>query len=431
MKAGSNQGAGSNSLSGMVSTLVPTFVISIVVFGLFLLLSRRLDRVYQPRSYLAALRQRQLSPKRTPGIFGWLKEFSGLSDDYILGHSSIDNYLWLRLFKMLTLMCFVGCLVTWPVLFPVNATGGGGQEGLDILSFSNVLQGPRYYAQALVAWVFLAWVMFMITRETIYLTHLRQQYFTSPFESSRISTRTVLFTNVPEEARNEEHIRREYAGVRAVWLVNVPEELDEAVDDRDTAATKLETGETKLLQNFVKRQLKDEKKNNGASNANGNQSTIDVEKKDRPTHRLPVLKFLPFGKKVDTIEWSRDELKRLIPEVSRQQQATRHDRSKPQGACFVEFESVEAAYAVFSKSSTKNKLKMTPVELGTHPDNVVRLLHTSSNCKLSNVAFIDLEEYYQTIRKDQGDEHSLHRVCVVPMHLLDNPRCSHRCYQQH
>jgi hypothetical protein len=125
--------------------------------------------------------------------------------------------------------------------------------------------------------------------------------------------------------------------------------------------------------------LKDEKKNNGAttvrSDANGNHSAIDIEEKDRPTHRLPVLKFLPFGKKVDTIEWSRDELKRLIPEVSRQQQATRHDRSKPQGACFVEFDSVEAAYTVFSQSSTKNKLKMTPAEFGTHPDNVVRLVH--------------------------------------------------------
>jgi hypothetical protein len=242
--------------------------------------------------------------------------------------------------------------------------------------------------------------MFMITRETIYLTHLRQRYFTSPFESSRISTRTVLFTNVPEEARNEEHIRREYAGVRTVWLVNVPEELDEAVDDRDTAADKLEVGETKLLQNFVKRQLKDEKKNNGASTTNGNQSAIDVEEKDRPTHRLPVLKFLPFGKKVDTIEWSRDELKRLIPEVSRQQEATRHDRSEPQGACFVEFESVEAAYAVFSNSGMKNKLKMTPVELGTHPDNVVRIVHVSTKFKHSNVAIIDLEEHHQTIRKD-------------------------------
>ena len=364
----------------MVSTLVPVLLISVVVFILFLIFSRRIDRVYQPRSYLAALRKPQLSPKRTPGLFGWLKEYSGLSDEYVLGHSSIDNYLWLRFFKMLALMCFVGCLVTWPVLFPVNATGGGGQSGIDILSFSNITPGNRYYAQALIAWAFLSWVMFMISRETIYLTKLRQQYFASPFESSRISTRTVLFTNVPEEARNEEHIRREYAGVRAVWLVNVPEELAEEVDDRDTAADKLEVGETKLLQNFVKRQLKNEKKNKSSAvttGANGERSTIEVDKKDRPTHRLKVLKFLPFGKKVDTIEWSRAELKRLIPDVSRKQETARHDRSEPQGACFVEFESVQAAYAIFQKSGMKNKVKMTPAEFGTHPDNVVSLVDTT------------------------------------------------------
>ena len=363
----------------MVSTLAPVFLISVVVFLLFLIFSRRIDRVYQPRSYLAALRKPELSPKRTPGLFGWLKEYSGLSDDYVLGHSSIDNYLWLRFFKMLALMCFVGCLITWPILFPVNATGGGGQSGLDILSFSNITPGNRYYAQALVAWAFLSWVLFMISRETIYLTKLRQQHLASPFESSRISTRTVLFTNVPEEARNEEHIRREYAGVRAVWLVNVPEELAEDVDDRDTAANKLEVSETKLLQNFVKRELKSEKKNKPSAvtpGANGEQPTIEVNKKDRPTHRLKVLKFLPFGKKVDTIEWSRDELKRLIPDVSRKQQATRNDRSKPQGACFVEFETVQAAYAVFQNTGMKNKVKMTPAELGTHPDNVVSLLVT-------------------------------------------------------
>lgn len=371
-------------MSGLVSTLAPVFLISSVVFILFLLLSRRLDRVYQPRSYLAALRKPELSPKRTPGLFGWLKEYSGLSDDYVLGHSSIDNYLWLRMFKMLALMCFVGCLITWPVLFPVNATGGGGQKGLDLLSFSNVNPGPRYFAQALVAWAFLSWVMFMITRETIYLTHLRQQYFSSPFEASRISTRTILFTNVPEEARSEEHIRREYAGVRAVWLVNVPEELDEDVSDRDKIAGKLEVGENKLLQKFVKRQLKNEKKNKTSTvtpGANGDRSAIDVEKKDRPTHRLPVLKFLPFGKKVDTIEWSRDELKRLIPEVSRKQQANRTERSKPQGACFVEFESVQAAYAVFKTSGVKGikgKVKMTPTELGTHPDNVVSIVDATT-----------------------------------------------------
>lgn len=77
---------------------------------------------------------------------GWKKEYRDLKDEFVLGHTSIDNYLWLRFFKMLTLMCFVGCLITWPILFPVNATGGGGQSGLDILSFSNLTPGPRLLA---------------------------------------------------------------------------------------------------------------------------------------------------------------------------------------------------------------------------------------------------------------------------------------------
>lgn len=362
----------------MISTLAPTFLISVAILLVFLVLSRRLARVYQPRTYLASLRRRQLSPKQSSGIFGWLKEYSGMDDDFVLAHASIDNYLWLRMFKILALMCFVGCLITWPVLFPVNATGGGGQSGLDILTFSNVNPGPRYYAQTFVAWAFLSWVMFMISRELIYATKLRQQYLTSPFESSRISTRTVLFVNVPEELRNEERLRKEYDGVRAVWLVSVPEELDEKVDDRDKAATKLENSEVKLLKNFVKKQLKKEKKEKKKGGSEGvtdvrdsERNEIVLDKKDRPTHRLPVLKFLPFGKKVDSCDWSRSELQRLIPEVERGQESARHDRSQVQGACFIEFESVDAARAVFRKSGKKSKVKMTPAELGPHPDNVV------------------------------------------------------------
>ena len=303
-----------------------------------------------------------------------------MDDDFVLAHASIDNFLWLRMFKMLACMCFVGCLITWPVLFPVNITGGGDQEGLDILTFSNVQPGPRYYAQTFVAWAFLSWVMFMITRELLYATQLRQQHMTSPFQSSRISTRTVLFVNVPEELRNKERLKKEYDGVRAVWLVSVPEELDENVDDRDKAATKLENSEVKMLKTFVKKQMKKEKKaskkgdHEGATVARDEErNEIAVEKKDRPTHRLPVLKFLPFGKKVSTIEWSRNELQRLIPEVERGQQNARNDTSHVQGACFIEFDSVDAARAVFRKSDKKSKIKMTPAELGPHPDNVVSL----------------------------------------------------------
>lgn len=44
---------------------------------------------------------------------------------------------------------------TRPILFPVNATGGGGQKELDILSFSNVKNPTRYFAHVFVAWIFL------------------------------------------------------------------------------------------------------------------------------------------------------------------------------------------------------------------------------------------------------------------------------------
>ncbi|KAK5166731.1 phosphate metabolism protein 7 [Saxophila tyrrhenica] len=367
-----------SSLSALVSTLVPVLLISSVIFLVFLFLAKKLHRVYQPRTFIASLRNWQRSPKQSPGFLGWRKEYSMLRDDFVLGHASIDNYLWLRFFRMLAIMCLVGCFLTWPVLFPVNATGSGPGSGLDILTFSHVQPGPRYYAQAIMAWVFLGWVMFMIWRESHYFVRLQQHYFLSPYQKARISTRTILYVNVPEEFRNEDAVRREYNGVRKVWLVTVPKQLADDVDDRDTAATKLETGEMKLLTNVTKRQLKAEKKGNSSSPATGpggRGNAVTVDKKDVPTHRLPVLKFLPLGKKVNTIDWARSELHRLIPQVASDQAALRHDRSEPQGALFIEFESVAAAHNALqqagAKSKAKSKVKMTPKEIGMTPDEVL------------------------------------------------------------
>jgi hypothetical protein len=92
-------------------------------------------------------------------MFGWIKDFKNLKDEYILDHQSIDGYLFVRFFKMMIIMSILGCLITWPVLFPVNATGGAGQVQLDLLSMSNIQQTKtnvnRYYAHALISVVFL------------------------------------------------------------------------------------------------------------------------------------------------------------------------------------------------------------------------------------------------------------------------------------
>lgn len=93
-------------------------------------------------------------PASKPGLFGWISDFRSVDDEFILNHQSLDGYLYVRFFKILVFMSFVGCLITWPVLFPVNATGGAGQQGFDILSFSNVAHPASFFAHALIAWVF-------------------------------------------------------------------------------------------------------------------------------------------------------------------------------------------------------------------------------------------------------------------------------------
>lgn len=78
-----------------------------------------------------------------------------IPDDYVLTHQSLDQYLFLRFLKMITIMSAVGCVVTWPLLFPINATGGEGQSGMDAVSISNIKNPNRFYAHAIAAWLFL------------------------------------------------------------------------------------------------------------------------------------------------------------------------------------------------------------------------------------------------------------------------------------
>lgn len=57
---------------------------------------------------------------------------------------------------MVIVICFVGALLTWPILFPVNATGDVGHTQFDLLSFANIGkdQKNRYYAHTFVGWIF-------------------------------------------------------------------------------------------------------------------------------------------------------------------------------------------------------------------------------------------------------------------------------------
>src|SRR6266699_825946 len=129
------------------------------------------------------------SSQRTPELPGrllnWFGRFWKIPDVHALQHQSLDAYLYLRYMRMTVVITFVGCCITWPILFPVNATGGGGQAQLDILSFSNIDASTeagrdRYYAHVFASWGFYGFVMYLIFRECIFYVNLRQAFLVSP-----------------------------------------------------------------------------------------------------------------------------------------------------------------------------------------------------------------------------------------------------------
>lgn len=68
---GSAQGS-SSSLSGLITTLVPTLLIAVAYFAIFLLLRTRFPRQYAPRTYLGSLRPQERTPAPPNTLFGWI-----------------------------------------------------------------------------------------------------------------------------------------------------------------------------------------------------------------------------------------------------------------------------------------------------------------------------------------------------------------------
>ena len=123
---------------------------------LFLILRRTMRRQYAPRTFLATLREQERTPPVSSGMFGWIGDFIKIPDTWVLNHQSIDGYLLLRYLKISTIICLVGCCITFPILWPVDATGGFGATQLDAITILNVAppNNPRLYAHVFVAWAF-------------------------------------------------------------------------------------------------------------------------------------------------------------------------------------------------------------------------------------------------------------------------------------
>lgn len=186
------------------------------------------------------------------------------------------------------------------------------------------------------------------------MTHyvrVRQRYLISHAHSSTAQACTILVTGIPPKYLSESALTRLFGhlpgGVRKVWINRDLGDMPELYKRRLRACKMLESVETSLLNEAIKRNGQKEKKvaksgRKDKPSSDPEAARIDlieglVPREARPSRRLPTFTWLPFsipfvGKKVDAIEWAREQVHELNVQLEQRREILARDIARTTAA---------------------------------------------------------------------------------------------------
>lgn len=336
----------------------------------FVVVRPKFPKIYFPRTYLGTIPKKDHTPCQSRSYWDWVHTMRVVPDKYTLYHQSIDSYLFLRFLKTMIFICVVGCVLTWPILMPINAAGGGTGSELDRVSIGNVAEEKYLYAHAIIAWVFFSFVMFTVARERLWLIGLRQAWNLSKPNANRLSSRTVLFLSAPTATLDEANIQRFFGNDAVkVWPVTKAEKLQKLVSSRDSKVDELETAEISLIQKANEEGRRSQGRHRGQRITYGSLSD-SVKQSLRPTQRLKTK--TPVGKQVDSIDYSRDQLLEKEEEIKQARESNASAQSHHGAAAvFVQFRTQSAAQKAYQHVASSDILSLTPRFTGVLPNEIV------------------------------------------------------------
>ncbi|KAM6516516.1 hypothetical protein FALCPG4_014700 [Fusarium falciforme] len=243
-----NSNEKSSSLQSLGATFIPVVIYATCCLLFFCCFRRKCGRVYAPRTMPSLRSPHPATPTLPNGWFNWVVPFFKIPDTFILNHSSLDGFFFLRYLRVLRNIFLVGICITWPILFAVHITGHNDVKQLDLLTIGNIKDPRRMWAHVVVAWLFFGFVLFTISRECIYYVGIRQAFLSSPHYAKRLSSRTLLVTSIPERYLDEARIRKLYGdSVKRVWIPRTAKALIKLVEEREQTALRLEKAEITLI----------------------------------------------------------------------------------------------------------------------------------------------------------------------------------------
>jgi len=312
----------------------------------------------------------------------------------------MDAYFFVRFLRMMARIFLPIWILSWAILMPLTATGTTNNlTGLDQFTFGNInsVDSPRYAAHIILIWLFTGWVLYNIKTEMSEFIVLRQTHLVDPTHSASAQANTVLVTGVPRKFLDETAIAKLFAhlpgGVKKVWLNRDLKDMPDLYERRLKACDILESAEITLIKTALERN----KKANGGTVVPDNHPMVGGEKgegkalegatsypvdrwvpqEDRPTHRLPVLGFLPLGRKVDSIDWATKEINTTTELLNKERQLLEEQEGEvdekypPLNSVFVLFNQQIAAHLAAQSLTHHRPYRMNDKYTEVAPADVV------------------------------------------------------------
>lgn len=190
--------------------------------------------------------------------------------------------------------------------------------------------------------------------------------------------------SVPEPYSNKTRLRQIFGeSVKRIWIITDTREVDKLVKTRNKLVHSLEHAETSYIRAVNAARIKRMKRDKAAGQElpDSVNSVADIESQaedgspslaeklgvKRPTHRLKYL----TGKKVDTIDYLRENLQDIIPKVDAIQEKHRAADAKLVSAVFIEFYTQSDAQIAFQTLAHHQPLHMAPRFIGVGPNEVL------------------------------------------------------------
>ncbi|KAH7339317.1 DUF221-domain-containing protein [Rhizoctonia solani] len=400
-----------NSSRTFGTAFVTNLALLAIQVGGFVVLKKRFNRIYTPRTELPPIEKRAV--ELPSGPWKWLPAVIFAPAEDIIRKNGLDAYLFIRFLRLMIWIFGVFTLISWPILLPINSINmpGGGKDGLVRLSWSNITEGEhkRYIAHVVLVYIMTFFVFYLIRRELLIFVHARHQFLISRSHAHLAQAKTVLITSMPDELCEEKALRQFCAfvpgGVNKVWIYRDQPELPKLYNDRLEICQQLEKAMVKYMRTVAKAWRKHNKAEETKANAQG-KSGKDVEATQensripdsypltrlstqgsrsqllqpvepdtrmamemvpRPMHRLGWVPFV--GEKVDTFVWCKTEIARLNDEINQKRKGLAE--CKPHGSAFIQCNLQMGAHVLAQCVSYHEPLKMSQKWIEVSPDDII------------------------------------------------------------